>query len=88
MLQLWHGILEVLERVSFIGILFILWGLWGWLAHGAAGAGVRAAESLFDALQPADCAALLTGATIRCNRVCAISCSLNLLPSKGGAQVD
>jgi len=76
--------------MMYMGLLGLLglWELWGGLAHGPAGAGVRAAESLFDALHPADCAALFAGAAIRCNRVCAIGCSLNLVPSKGSAEVD
>ena len=42
MLQLWQGILEVLDRVSFIlGILFILWGLWGEGTGPSRGEGVR-----------------------------------------------
>jgi hypothetical protein len=63
-------------------------GLWRGLAHGPAGARVRAAESLFDALHSADCATLFASPAARCNRVCTIGCSLNLLPSKGGAEVD
>ena len=63
-------------------------GVWGVLAYGPAGAGVRAAKSIFDALQPADCTTLFASPAVRCNRVCTISCCLNLLPSKGSAEFD
>jgi len=86
MLQEWHGILEVLERVSFIlGILFILWGLWGGLAHGAAGAAFDTAELAPDTFTQSNRQLVGLGLITGMVALSSPCCIKNLLNRQGGA---
>jgi hypothetical protein len=89
MLQLWHGILEVLDRVSFIwGSLGFIRVVGGELTHGAASATFDAAEFAPDTFTQSNCQPIGSRAiarTVTLSPPCGIK---DLVHGQGGADAD